>query len=245
MIPADLAGFVQLAMETYVRSNPDDEHGRNALGFDKLRFVKSLEWLAELDLCGKRILEVGGYGIASHVVRQCFPDNEYVNTDFDLRSKFPYANDRFDVLISMEVLEHICDVTYLQATTLSGVRLCLQESLRVLKPEGKMFLTTPNASAVWIIQRVLLQQPPWLYEGHFHEFTIAEVRALVEDSGFRIVRSVAETVWHLWNFDPILDFMKTNAYSLDDRGDDTFLIAEKPAAVTRECSEPDGSTIDM
>ena len=227
--PSDMDEFVQKAMEEYVRSNPGDQQGRESISFDKLRFVRSLDWLSMTGLRNKQVLELGGYGIASHIIGRFFPHNEYVVTDFDLRSQFPYPNNRFDVLVSMEVIEHICDIDYQHATTLSGARHCLEESLRVLKPGGKMFLTTPNAASSWVIQRALLHQPPMLYEYHFREFTIGEIRSLVEEAGFQLIEAKTEKVWHFWDFDPITDFMRLNGYSLDDRGDDTFLLAEKPS----------------
>ena len=227
--PSDLDEFVQKAMEEYLRNSPGDQHAQDSISFDKLRFVKSLDWLSTTDLRNKRVLELGGYGIASHIIRRFFPHNEYEATDFDLRSEFPYPSDRFDLLISMEVIEHICDINYQHATTLSGAKHCLEESLRVLRPGGRMFLTTPNASSVWVIQRALLHEPPWLYPYHFREFTPAELRSLVEEAGFRILDAKTERVWHFWDFEPIFKFMRDQGYSQDDRGDDTFLLAEKPS----------------
>jgi SAM-dependent methyltransferase len=45
----------------------------------------------------------------------------------------PYADERFDAVASMDVIEHVTD-------PLGWVR----EALRVLKPNGLLFLTTPN-----------------------------------------------------------------------------------------------------
>ena len=45
----------------------------------------------------------------------------------------PYPDSRFDAIISMDVVEHIIDPVP-----------WLQEALRVLKPGGLLFLTTPN-----------------------------------------------------------------------------------------------------
>ena len=51
----------------------------------------------------------------------------------------------------------------------------------------------------------------------------------MEEAGFRILDAKTERVWHLWDFEPIFKFMRDQNYSVDDRGDDTFLLAEKPA----------------
>jgi glycosyltransferase involved in cell wall biosynthesis/SAM-dependent methyltransferase len=229
--PADAQDAERLVahlMDEYCERNPSDEYARRSLAFDRLRLTRSIEWLSRLDLQHKRVLELGGYSLASHVIQSLFPDNGYVTEEFELRKQFPFPDASFDVLISMEVLEHICDLYCLYESTLSAVRSCLSESLRVLRPGGKMFLTTPNGSSIWVIQRALLHQPPWLSEYHFREFTVPELRALVEGAGFRIVAVRAEQVWHHWDFDHIKKFMRAHNYSLDDRGDDVFLLAEKP-----------------
>lgn len=48
----------------------------------------------------------------------------------------PYQSDRFDLVVSMDVIEHVAD-------PVSWSR----EVLRVLKPRGTLFLTTPNYSS--------------------------------------------------------------------------------------------------
>jgi hypothetical protein len=128
----------------------------------------------------------------------------------------------------METIEHIFDLEPLHAVTLSGVRHVLAECWRTLVGGGVMFLTTPNASSTWIIQRTLLHEPPLLYDYHFREFTFAEIVTLVEAAGFQIERAATERVWHFWDFRPIEDFMRRNGYSLENRGDDTFVLARKP-----------------
>jgi 2-polyprenyl-3-methyl-5-hydroxy-6-metoxy-1,4-benzoquinol methylase len=49
----------------------------------------------------------------------------------------PYADARFDVVVSMDVIEHVAD-------PLAWTR----EALRVLKPGGTLFLTTPNYASL-------------------------------------------------------------------------------------------------
>lgn len=48
-------------------------------------------------------------------------------------AKLPYAENRFDLVVSMEVIEHLDDP-----------RPWLSELFRVTKPDGMLFLTTPN-----------------------------------------------------------------------------------------------------
>lgn len=229
-IPVDeteITKQVQAEMEAYFTETGLDKERQTALCFDESRFACSIIWLRDVGLQRVRILELGAPSLASRVFKRFFPDNELVNTDFDLRTRFPYGDSQFDFVLNMEVIEHIFDLEPLHRTTLSGVKHVLAECHRVLKPGGRMFLTTPNASSIWIIQRALLHQPPLLYDYHFREFTFAEVIGLVEAAGFRVERASTEKVWHFWNFAPIEEFMRKEGYSLENRGDDTFILARK------------------
>lgn len=51
----------------------------------------------------------------------------------DITSTFPYADNSFDVIIAIEVSEHIPDH-----------QVFFRESSRILKPGGKLYITTPN-----------------------------------------------------------------------------------------------------
>lgn len=66
-------------------------------------------------------------------------------------------SNQFDVVVSFQVIEHIQNDLYF-----------LQEIFRVLKPGGKLFLTTPN------IKKTLTRNP-W----HIREYTAADLKALV------------------------------------------------------------------
>jgi SAM-dependent methyltransferase len=224
----DLERSVREEMEAYFREQGLTEEQQKALLFDQKRFARSIVWLYDLDLQHKKILDLGAPSLATRIVKRFFPNNSFTNTNFDLRTEFPYFDESFDVILNMEVIEHIFDLELLHRTTLSGVKHVLSECWRVLARGGYMFLTTPNACSIWIIQRALLQQPPMLYEYHFREFTFSEILDLLKATGFQIKRAVAEKVWHFWDFGPIEDFIRKNDYSLENRGDDTFVLAQKP-----------------
>jgi len=219
---------VKEEMEAYFSEQGLSEEQRKALSFDQARFTCVISWLQNLDFRGKRILDLGAPSLATRVVKRFLTNNILINTNFDLRGSFPYSDESFHVILNMEVIEHIFDIDPRHAVTLSGVRHVLSECWRVLVHGGLMFLTTPNASSVWIIQRALLQQPPLLYEYHFREFTLTEIVDLIEVAGFQIERSATEKVWHFWDFRPIEAFMRKNGYSLENRGDDIFILARKP-----------------
>jgi SAM-dependent methyltransferase len=76
------------------------------------------------------------------------------------------------------------------------------EANRVLKPGGHLLLTTPNVAALRAIDAVLLGYHPGFYHAymlpgapgeetgarHNREYTPREIRKLLENSGFEVVR---------------------------------------------------------
>lgn len=74
-------------------------------------------------------------------------------------SALPFTDDSFDVVISFQVLEHIADP-----------KPFLLEIIRILRPEGVILFTTPNAAI-----RLDPGMTPW-NRFHVREFTAAELR---------------------------------------------------------------------
>ena len=203
--------------------------------FDARRIAMTIEYIKHFELHKGNVVEIGDPGYApAKIVWEHFPSASVTGTAVDLRSEpLPFPTATVHSLVCLEVLEHLSDVPYGQATTLSGVIYFLNEVYRVLRIGGRALITTPNAASIWIIQRALLQQPPWMYEWHFREFTSAELREIAESIGFTIISLECEFVWHLWDFSPIVSFISENGYSLNDRGDDIFLLIEKPSGTPR------------
>ncbi len=227
MKEAEIERQVRIEIEAYCKERKLDKERQEALWFDRVRLARMVLWLEDLKLQDQQVLDLGTPTLATHIIKKWFPNNTVDNTDFDLRTRFPYKDASYDLIINTEVIEHIFDLQSLHSTTLSGVTHVLAECFRVLKAGGRMLLTTPNASSIWIIQRALLHQPPLLYEYHFREFTFSEIVALVKQAGFQMEKAITEKVWHFWNFGPIEEFMHKEGYSLENRGDDTFLLARK------------------
>lgn len=92
-----------------------------------------------------------------------------------------------DVVVCSEVIEHLHISTVPVLRFLSGG----------LAPQGRLVIQTPNATALPKRLRMLLGRNP--YEpirdeernpGHFHEFTVGELREAVEAAGLEVERLI-------------------------------------------------------
>lgn len=117
---------------------------------------------------------------------------EAVTWDLE-QTPYPLPDASFDAVIMTEVYEHLRDFP---------VR-SLQEVRRVLKPGGRLYLTTPNAAYLVNRVRALQGQVPtassiedWIggipHARHAREYTFAEMRHVLEYAGLRIVSMSSE-----------------------------------------------------
>ncbi len=131
---------------------------------------------------GDKVLEIGcgeGYGsaiiakkagrvtavdTAKDTVLHAAAKYAAVNLDFLVHDgvRLPFPDAGFDIAVSFQVIEHIAD-------TAAFVR----EAARVLKPGGRLYLTTPNR-----VHRLKEGQKPW-YKFHVREFSAAELPAVL------------------------------------------------------------------
>jgi len=108
--------------------------------------------------------------VALDRARTRLPDAELVRVDPD--EPLPFPDNTFDLVACIETLEHIRDV-----------QLALSEIRRVLRPGGRLALTTP-ASARW---RVLLRGVEHPFSPHLRSFTRRSLRSTLEAMGFQII----------------------------------------------------------
>jgi len=92
---------------------------------------------------------------------------KYVDVIADLNKRFPFKTNYADNIIAGEIIEHL--------TNPFGF---LEECYRVLKPEGKLILTTPNATGLQIITGK---------ESPHHYFVVSKknMNLLLEKVGFK------------------------------------------------------------
>lgn len=162
------------------------------------RYALLLKVVAELGPA--RILVVGP-SFESALLRERFPEAT-VDTLGWLDHRFPLREGEqhveldlnageypqlapHDVVVCCEVIEHL----HVPATRI------LRFLAAGLPPDGHIVLQTPNATALPKRIRMLLGRNP--YEpirdepgnpGHFHEYTVPELRSAVEDAGLEVAR---------------------------------------------------------
>jgi SAM-dependent methyltransferase len=84
----------------------------------------------------------------------------------------PFAPQGFDAVYAGEIIEHLVERPE-----------ALRAWVSLLRPGGRLVLTTPNRRHLWarVTGREQVQNPE-----HLHEYTVAELRAEVEAAGARI-----------------------------------------------------------
>jgi Methyltransferase domain len=152
------------------------------------------------ELAPRRILVVGP-SFESALLRERFSDAT-VNTLGWQDHRFPLREGERHVELDLNAGEHpelephnavvCCEVIEHLHVPATGV---LRFLATALAPDGHMVLQTPNATALPKRIRMLLGRNP--YEpirdepgnpGHFHEYTVPELSAAVEEAGLEITR---------------------------------------------------------
>lgn len=196
------------------------------------RYLETYNWIPQES---GLLLDLGGaYGIFSHILKN-FTSYTLVFADriegesvacFDFeKDTFTFPDDHFDFILFTEVLEHFRE----------DPMHCIAEINRVLKPGGRLLLTTPNIASWKSINRALNGEQPGLFvpymkhgssNRHNREYTAAEVVRLMDDAGFEIIKADAIDV-----YDHVPNAIPVKGYSNKMRGDTVFCLAAKKQKV--------------
>lgn len=134
----------------------------------------------------KKILDVGcGTGETLSFMKTIFPKAELYGIDTSKRAiryskqrghknilyskaeKLPFKNNAFDVVMFLDVLEHIEDD-----------QAVISEAKRVLKKNGIIIITSPGLSFIWSAHDT--------EQGHKRRYTRREIRKLATNSGLTV-----------------------------------------------------------
>lgn len=151
---------------------------------------------------GNRILDVGcGDGSFSYYIKDKFgrlygaeisekaahiaQKQGVFTTITDLNSSLSYKVNTFDAVTCLDVIEHLPDP-----------RLLLAEIYRVLRPDGKLVLTTPNFRYFRNLNKLIFKgtfphTSPDTFVwggGHLHYFTRKDINTLLERVGFKRIK---------------------------------------------------------
>jgi len=147
------------------------------------------------------------YGMYSQAFREAVADRGVDYRECDLgREPLPFADNSFDFAAYTDVIEH---------HPFSPKRV-LAEIHRVLVPGGRLILATPNHASIYNRIKLLfggsvndnfdyffnMNADAQTYDGHHREFTRAEIRSALEQTGFRVLecRVIDDDLASLLNF---------------------------------------------
>ncbi len=183
-----------------------------------------------VDLDRAKICESGHGSVIATFLEQC--GAEIVYTTSDLRYSMDVPGDMFDLVLSLEVIEHIKDQDSKDLSDIvlfneSGVRQYVSEIERVLKAGGRLILTTPNPNSLFSLTALVENRPPSIFRPHVREYTRGELVSLFDK--FEVELYEANSCFS--NFDLGtgigLDIFEKNGWSTENRGDDHFLSFRK------------------
>jgi glycosyltransferase involved in cell wall biosynthesis/SAM-dependent methyltransferase len=146
--------------------------------------------------------------------------------------RLPFAEDEFDLVVAMEILEHFAiDPSFM-----------FKEANRVLRDGGVFLATTPNLVSLQAIGRGLNGASPYsfgvyvptngAYGRHNREYTPREVESLGRYGGFETLFVHTEDIYHQ-DAAPssLVDYMSRESFPLDLRGQNIFYLGRKNPGV--------------
>jgi SAM-dependent methyltransferase len=132
-----------------------DGHGKSALDLG----CRDGFWSRKLALRGYKVVSVDLEPLGPHMLR------------LDANEPFPFSDESFDLVWCTEVIEHVKDPSF-----------TLNEIHRVLRPDGSLFMTTPN-SDFWLFRmfRLFGVTPAELQnDDHRQFFSFADMPKLMD-----------------------------------------------------------------
>jgi ubiquinone/menaquinone biosynthesis C-methylase UbiE len=148
----------------------------------------------------KKLYEKGYNVSACDMFPEIFEFNEIKCDKADITSRLPYADNTFDIVIAIEVIEHITD----HDTFIS-------ESSRILKPGGCLLLSTPNILS-------LKSRIRFLFRGFFYSFDPLEI------NNYDGLQHVASLTLDQYNYIAVKNGFKEAEYDIDKKQNSSVLL---------------------
>jgi len=151
----------------------------------------------------------------------------------DLRTAMDAADASIDLLLSLEVFEHLQDIPppHWRDTAVfheNGAASFARECARVVRPGGHLVLTTPNATSLFSLVRIIEGEAPMLWRQHVREYTLAEVQSHFEAAGFVLEHVETWYAYHYLRPDDIphleARYLAPVGASREHRGDDAAFV---------------------
>ncbi len=93
-----------------------------------------------------------------------------LDIDLDMEP-LPFEDNSIDVVTNFELIEHLMNPLFF-----------MREIHRVLKPNGSLYITTPDSYCAYHKIEHLIERK---YRAHFHEFIKTDLEWLLEKAGFK------------------------------------------------------------
>jgi SAM-dependent methyltransferase len=199
----------------------------------KKRIQFTIDFAKKHNIINGNVVDIGGSHkeAVSKAWQITFPKSTIINTQTNLNDPLPYDNNVFDNSIFTEVFEHIGDRNFMSShSNFKGIIKLLIEILRVMKPNGKCLLTTPNICSFKNIALALSNTHPFMYPLHYREYTQYEIKTLLNFVKAEIITFETHDIFGQNQIlvELLKDFCKKESLSLDCRGNDFFIIFKKP-----------------
>lgn len=120
---------------------------------------------------------ISSFDVSTEAIRLATVENNFCGSDYRVSSaeKLPLPDQCADVVLCIGVLEHIVDI-----------KNALAEIYRILKPNGKIVVTTSNLYSVIYFDRIFKQAfKIWKY-GYQKNWSSRKIKYMVSDSGFHV-----------------------------------------------------------
>lgn len=183
-----------------------------------------------------------------HTISIDIPFSPYPIIRIDIESEpFPFADGSVSDVVFTEVLEHL----------FRDPAWTIAEIGRVLKSDGRLFLTTPNACGYDVLVNLLSQVNPngrnQFYEsiesGHPHLWTADECRTLLEAHGFAIESLATVDYYDMPLPGEVRRFLAANSADPARNGQVLRIVAHKrrtvPGVVYPEALFPQGRGVRL